>query len=82
MYCYSITEVVMDKQKNAERQRRYRQRALKDPEGPRMVRLQVMLSVEAADSLERICEKTGKTKKEVVELALVELEKNWCCIPD
>lgn len=64
------------KQQNAERQRRYRQRALRDPEGLNLVRLQVMLSAEADASLSRIKEKTGKSKKEVVEMALVELEKS------
>ena len=64
------------KTNNAERQRRYRERALRDPGGLRLVRLQVMLSAEANGCLKRICERTGKTKKEVVELALVELEQS------
>lgn len=59
----------------AERQRRYRERALKDPDGACLVRLQVMLSAEADGCLKRICERTGKTKREVVEMALVEMEK-------
>ncbi len=60
---------------NAERQRRYRERALRDPDGPLLTRLQVMLSPRSetpaklvtrmlntyADGcLKRICEAIGK----------------------
>lgn len=61
---------------NAERQRRYRERALKDPDGLLLTRLQVMLSAHANASLEKICKGTNTTKREVVELALIELEKS------
>jgi hypothetical protein len=66
---------------NAERQRLYRQRALKDPDGLLLSRLQVMLSAHADGCLKRICEKTGNTKREVVEQALIELEKSLHSIP-
>lgn len=62
-------------QTNAKRQRRYRERALKDPDGLFLTRLQVMLSPQAAAGLERICKATGQTKREVVEQALVEMER-------
>ena len=55
---------------NAERQRRYRYRALKDPDGPLLTRVQVMLSPSAAAALERICAATGASKREVIEKAL------------
>lgn len=59
-----------------ERQRRYRQRVLKDPNGPLFVRLQVMISLHTDGCLTRICEKTRMTKREAVEKALIELERN------
>lgn len=60
---------------NADRQREYRERALKDPDGLILTRLQTMLSPRADSALRRIVVATGKTKREVVELALRELEK-------
>lgn len=60
---------------NRERQRRYRERALRDPEGLLLTRLQVMISPEADGCLSRICEKTGMTKREAIEKALIELER-------
>lgn len=60
---------------STERQREYRQRALKDPDGLLLSRLQVMLSSQADGCLSRICEKTKKSKKEVVEQALIELAR-------
>ena len=63
-------------QRNRERQRRYRQRALKDPEGLLLTRLQVMLSPHADGCLSRICETTGMTKRDAVEKALISLEKS------
>ncbi len=64
---------------NAERQRRYRQRALKDPDGTLHSRLQVMISAHADASLGRIVAKTGMTKKEAVERAVLELAKALQC---
>jgi len=43
-----------------------------DPDELRLVWLQVMLSADGC--LNRICEQTGKTKREVIEMALVELD--------
>lgn len=55
-----------------ERQRRYRERALKDPDGLLLTRLQVMLSPYAAGCLSRICEASpGMTKREAVEKAII-----------
>ena len=50
---------------NTDKQRRYRERALKDPDGLLLTRLQVMLSPTADATLKRICERTGKTKREI-----------------
>ena len=63
----------------AERQKRYRERALRDPDGTLLTRLQVMLSPNAAANLERITTKTGQTKRQVVETALQELAKALQC---
>ena len=60
---------------NADRQREYRDRALKDPDRLILTRLQTMLSPSADGALKRIVTATGKTKREVVEMALLELEK-------
>ena len=59
----------------AERQRRYRERALRDPDGSLLTRLQVMLSPTATANLERIAAQTGQTKRQVVETALLELAR-------
>jgi hypothetical protein len=64
---------------NAERQREYRHRALKDPDGTILTRLQVMISAHADASLNRIVAKTGMTKREAVERALVELAGSLRC---
>lgn len=61
---------------NADRQREYRERALKDPDGLILTRLQTMLSPSADGSLRRLVAATGKSKREVVEMALRELEKS------
>lgn len=63
----------------AERQRKYRERALRDPDGLNLTRLQVMLSAHPAACLERLCKKTGKKKRETVALALIELAKTLGC---
>ena len=59
---------------NAEKQRRYRERALKDPDGLLLTRLQVMLSPSADATLNRLCARTGKTKREIVESAIMALD--------
>lgn len=45
----------MSPKTNAERQRRYRERALKDPNGSLRTRLQTMIGPQASANLERIC---------------------------
>lgn len=57
----------------AERQKRYRERALRDPDGTLLTRLQVMLSPAAATDLSWITMMTGQTRRLVVETALREL---------
>jgi hypothetical protein len=64
---------------NAERQRRYRERALHDPDGLLLSRLQVMISPGANGALERLCKATGKGRREVVEMALLEMQKALQC---
>ena len=61
---------------NTERQRQYRAHALKDPDGLLLTRLQVMLSPRADSALQRIVAETGKSKRDVIEEALVEMERN------
>ena len=61
---------------NAERQRRYRERALKDPDGLLLTRLQVMLSPSADGALRRLADHTGLTKRQVVEQALQKMERS------
>ena len=56
----------MEPMSTAERQQRYRERALRDPDGSLLTRLQVMLSPTAAANLERIAAQTGQTKRQVV----------------
>ena len=63
----------------AERQRRCRKRALRDVDGTLLTRLQVMLSPTAAANLERITARTGQTKRQVVETALLELARSLQC---
>ena len=57
----------------AERQRRYRERAMKGPGGTSLTRLQTMLSPAAATDLSWITMMTGQTRRQVVETALREL---------
>lgn len=64
---------------NAERQRRYRERALHDPDGLLYTRLQVMLSSSANGALRRICKASGKSQREIVEKALLELQRALQC---
>lgn len=59
---------------NAEKQRRYRERTLKDPDALLLTRLQVMLSPAADLTLKRICQRTGKSKREVIEAAILAFE--------
>lgn len=54
----------------AERQRRYRQRALKDPDGLLLTRCEVYLSPTPARVLEDLARAWGCTKREVIERLL------------
>lgn len=56
---------------NAERQRKYRQRALKDPETAEpLTRVQIYLGPAGDARLKHLCRTTGKTQREIVEAAL------------
>jgi hypothetical protein len=59
----------------AERQRRWRERAFKDPGGLLLTRLNVAIEPSAAAALERYCDRFGVTKREAVERALRALDK-------
>lgn len=59
---------------NAAKQRRYRERALKDPDGLLLTRLQVLLCPSADATLKRICERTGRTRREIVEAAILQYD--------
>ena len=69
----------MEPMSTAERQRRYLDRALRDPDGSLLTRLRVMLPPTAAANLERIAAQTGQTKRQVVETALLELARALQC---
>ncbi|MFZ5499465.1 MAG: hypothetical protein ACOY6N_10500 [Pseudomonadota bacterium] len=58
----------------AEKQRRWRERAFKDPDGLLLTRLQVAIEPSAAEALERYCERYSVTKREAVERALRALD--------
>lgn len=64
---------------NAEKQRAYRERALKEVDGLNLTRLQVLIEPFSNGCLERMVKKTGKTKKELVELALLNLADHYDC---
>ena len=64
---------------NAERQKRYRERALRDPDGHLLTRLQVLISPQAAANLERLVKKTGKPKKELIDMAIIDLAEKLQC---
>ena len=55
---------------NAERQKKYREKALHDPDGHLLTRLQVMLSASAAADLERLQKATGRDKRQLVDEAI------------
>ncbi|MBM9615328.1 hypothetical protein JWJ90_13670 [Desulfobulbus rhabdoformis] len=63
----------------AERQQRYRERALHDPDGALLTRLQVMIESHAAANLERICQQEGWAKRQAVEVAINEIAKALQC---
>jgi hypothetical protein len=55
----------------AERQRRYRQRALKDPDGLLLTRVQVYLAPRPARVLKDLAHDWGCTQREVIERLLI-----------
>ena len=60
---------------NAERQSRYRERALKDPQGLLYSRLQTMIDASTAGQLRRIRKATGLSQRAVVQVAISLLAK-------
>ena len=64
---------------NAERQKRYRERALRDPDGHLLTRLQCYLKPSAAANLERIVRATGKSKQDIVNDAIIQLAEYLGC---
>lgn len=57
--------------KAAERQRRYRQRALKDPDGLLLTRCQVYLEPRPARVLKDLAQEWGTTQRGVIERLLL-----------
>lgn len=66
-----------DRIRNRERQKRWRERALRDPDGHLLTRCEVFLGPSPQAALERIIQKTGWTKRRVVEEALLALGKSY-----
>ena len=74
---YTVTSKETSKvESNRKRQEKYRQRSLKDPDGLLLTRVQVNLSSQADGSLCRMVEATGKTKRQIIEEAIIALEKS------
>ncbi|MBE7562698.1 hypothetical protein H7F10_06980 [Acidithiobacillus sp. HP-6] len=65
------------KQTPSERQAAWRHRALVDPDGLNRTRFQLFLSAQATTTLLALVQKTGWTKRRVVEEALEELGKRF-----
>lgn len=61
---------------NAEKQARYRQRALRDPKGHLLTRIQVLIGPEAVAQLRAVRRRTGWTLRECVERAIGMLERD------
>lgn len=64
---------------NAEKQKRFRERALHDPDGHLLTRLQVYLKPHAAANLERLAKHTGMTKTELIDKAINDLAERLDC---
>ena len=71
------TKEAKQKEQNRERQRRYREKALCEVDGLLLTRLQVMISANADGALKRLVKATGKTKREVIEEAVLEMQKRY-----
>lgn len=66
---------------SAERQRRYKERALKDPDGLLLTRLEVLIDASAAGRLQRMATITGQTKRDLVQRAIQRLADEIGGIP-
>lgn len=64
---------------NVEKQRIYRERALKNPDGKNLARLQVLIDPWPNGCLNRMVKATGKTKKELIEMAILDLADKLNC---
>ena len=64
------------RRKNAEKQARYRERALTDPEGLKLARLQVLVSKTAVAEFGRIKKRMRWTNREAAEAAISLLSKH------
>ena len=73
---YSLTGGCMSAESNRERQKRWRERTLKESDGPQLTRLQVYIEPEAAADLEQIVRKTGWTKRIAIETAIKKLARD------
>ncbi len=63
----------------AERQAKYRERALRDPDGHLLARVQTMLPPHAYANLERLQKATGWTQRRCIEEAINELAVKLNC---
>ena len=63
----------------AERQAKYREKALKDPDGHLLVRVQTMLSPQAHANLKRLQKTTGLTQRQCIEQAINRLAEELNC---
>lgn len=63
----------------AERQAKYRERALKDPDGHLLARVQTMLPPHAIANLKRLQKATGLTQRECIEKAINRLAEELNC---
>jgi hypothetical protein len=66
----------MSAESNRERQKRWRERTLKDSDGPQLTRLQVYIELEAAADLEQIVRQTRGTKRVAIETAIKKLARD------
>ena len=73
---YRLTDGCMSAESNRERQKRWRERTLKESDGPQLTRLQVYIEPEAAADLEQIVRKTGWTKRVAIETAIKKLARD------
>jgi hypothetical protein len=60
---------------NAERQRRYRERAYRDPDGHLLTRVTLSLGVSPAAALKRLASGYAITQRELIERLLIEADR-------